>query len=325
MASADLPGRRAHDAAERDDSMTMLPTPGEGCPPPLRSREVAATLEQSATAWSLPESPLGTHGWTWGTGPSLYFLSPIGGCARLFALASWLLREDFRCVLIDWDRPRTGRRLSVQAFIDDIETIANQHDDEQILLYGGDFGALLALQFAAQHPRRVDRALVQGISLQRQLSLAERCLAGWYARSAQTLAQIPYHQRVQTINHQRWFPPLDYDRWNWFLETTGQISVSLVAAQARAWHQADLSQTAANITCPVLFIHTEGMGPATQNQQERLAAQIADAHQTPLHTTGWHPYLTHPHRVAKLIRQFSADATAFDTVDEPEFFPLNHR
>lgn len=303
--------------------MTMLPTPGEGCPPPLRCREVAANLEQTATAWSLDDSALGTHGWTWGTGPAVYFLSPIGGCARLFALATWLLREEFRCVLIDWERPRSGARVSVQTFVDDLVAIADLHQDESLTLFGGDFGALLALQFAAQHPQRVDRVLVQGICMQRRLSLAERVLAGWYARSTKTLSQIPYHQRVQTINHQRWFPPLDFDRWNWFLETTGKIPVSLVAAQARAWHQTDLSQAVKRIACPVLFLHTEGMGPATQNQQELVASRVAEAHQTPLHTTGWHPYLTHPHRVAKLIRQFTADATAFDTADEPEFFPLS--
>ncbi|MBI1348581.1 alpha/beta fold hydrolase [bacterium] len=303
--------------------MTPPETPGEGCPPPLRCRDVAETMERIATPWSLNGSKFGTHGWTWGEGPAVYFLSPIGGCAHLYSLVSWLLREDFRCVLIDWDRPQAQSRWTAQTFVDDLIAIGDLHHDEQIHLYGGEFGGLLSLLWAAHQPRRISRVIVQGLVAQRRLSLAERVLAGWYANSSKTLAEIPYHARVQTINHRRWFPPLDLDRWEWFQETTGQIPVSLVVAQARAWHATHLPPALSQVTCPVLFVNTEGMGPATQRDQAVVASQISDSHSTPLHTTGWHPSLTHPHRVAKLIRQFIADPLAFDHHEEPAFFPLS--
>ena len=277
-----------------------------------------------AEHWSLANSsPLQTHGWTWGQGPTVIFLSPIGGCAALFSLTAYLMKEDFRCVIVEWGCPSYSPRATMQTFLADLKSIIEQQAGEPVLLAGCGFGGVLALEYAARYPHQVSQLVVQAVSIKRQLSVPERWLAWLWQNTTRLLKDVPLRMSVQTTNHRDWFPPLDTDRWAWYLEVTGQIPARLAITQARAWHQLDLRASLPQVTCPVLCVETEGMGPTTQNQQTAVAELLPDAHRTPLHSTGMHPYLTHPHRWAKLIRQFVADPASFDTADEPEFFPLS--
>lgn len=299
------------------------PIPPEGCPPPLRCRHIAAALDSTASAWELDDSPLRTRGWCWGNGPPLYFLNPLGGSARLFALTAWLLREDFRCVLVDWQSPRAGVRADLDLFARDLRSLADSAGDSQIAVFGSSFGGAVALRSASMSPGLIDRLIVQGVSQRRHLSIAERLLAFGTQRSRRTVRELPFSAKVQRINHARWFPPLDPDRWQWFLDLMGEFPVSLLATQALALHDVDLAQDLQRIQCPVLVLDTEGAGPRARHDQAVLRAQLTEGYAASMHTTGLYPYLTHPHRLVKLIRQFLADPAELAAASsEPSSFAL---
>lgn len=299
------------------------PTPSEGCPPPLRCRHIAAALDSTASAWELDDSPLGTRGWCWGSGPPLYFLNPLGGSARLFALTAWLLREDFRCMLVDWPSPRAGVRADLDLFAKDLQLLAESAGDSQIAVFGSSFGGAVALRSASMSPGLVDRLIVQGAAQVRHLSIAERVLAWGALRSRRTVRELPFSAQVLRINHSRWFPPLDPDRWQWFLDLIGEFPVSLLATQALALHNVDLAPDLRRIECPVLVLDTEGAGPRARQDQAALRAHLAQGYAASMHTTGLYPYLTHPHRLVKLIRQFVADPAAMAAASsEPSSFAL---
>jgi pimeloyl-ACP methyl ester carboxylesterase len=280
---------------------TLAPAaPPEGCPPPLRCRQVAENWHAVAEAWTLPGSRFGTHGTQAGSGPALYFLNPFGGCAELFTLLAWLLREQYRCVLMDWQQP-VDRRVRLDDFAADVAAVADHLGDRTFAVYGATFGAAVATQLAVHHPDRVTNLILQGAWERRRLSLGERGLAWWYRRSNKPLSTWPSREEFQAANHRVWFPPLDPDRWAWFLEVTGSIPLALMSAEARAIDRVDLAADYARLACPTLVLATEGAGQRSLAVQERIAAQHPAFRHEYLHSTGQHPYLTHPHRIAKLI------------------------
>jgi pimeloyl-ACP methyl ester carboxylesterase len=306
------------------DTMPGLGPAGAGCPPPLRCRQIAELFEQQASAWDSDGSPVGTHGWCWGAGPPIYLLNAVGVPARLGVLLAWLLREDHRCVLIDWRAPSPRQRLTLDDYAADFVRLLESAEESAVTVLGGSFGGAVALRAAARRPELFGRIVLQGVASRRTLTLMERWLMSGLRRSARTQGTLPGRERIETLNHRRWFPPLDPDRWAWYLETTGAVPAALYAAQSQALHRDELTSELPRIATPVLAIDAEGVGPTLRAAQLRLQQAIPGARTVRMHTTGYHPGLTHPHRLAKVIRQFETDPAWFDAPPtEPEFFPLN--
>lgn len=280
--------------------------PAEGCPPPLRAREVAEAWRAAADAWELPRNGYRLQGTSWGAGPALYFAPPFAGTAQLYVLTAWLLRDSFRCVLIDWTAPghdwRRAPLRDVADFSRDLLATADHLGDRRFAVYGASFGAAVALQAAVLAPERLELLFLQGGFARRPLTWAERAAAWWYRRSRRTLAELRGRVGVQTVNHRRWFPPLDPDRWDFFLEACGAAPLGLQARQALAAARFDLRGGLSGLPTPVRLIATEGAGRIAADLQGELRGLLPQATEDHLHSTGQHPYLTHPHRLVKLMR-----------------------
>jgi pimeloyl-ACP methyl ester carboxylesterase len=293
-------------------AVSTLPSPPEGCPPPLRCRQVAENWHAVAEAWTLPGSRFGTTGTVGGTGTPIYFLNAFGGCAELYTLTAWLLRDYARCVLIDWSSPscatadttvaQKNQRFTLSDFADDIAAVADHLGDQTFAVYGAIVGAAVAARLAARRPERVSHLVLQGAWDRRRLSLGERGLAWWHSRSEKPLSSWSQRELFQTANHQIWFPPQDPDRWAWFLELTGTIPLALMAAEARAIDGVDLTDDLARLACPTRIVATEGAGLRSVAVQQQLATLSPALRYEYLHSTGQHPYLTHPHRMVKLLK-----------------------
>jgi pimeloyl-ACP methyl ester carboxylesterase len=279
-----------------------VPPVGEGCPPPLRCREVWETLQREATPWTLPRKGYSLRGWSYGSGPPLYFLNGFGGAAALFSLMAYLLRDRVRCLLFDVDLPGRAGPISLADFTADLLEAANLHGDGTFGVFGTTFGGTTALHAALTAPDRVDRLILQSVPAQGSLTWAERCLATLCYRSRRPLARFPGRLRVQTFNHRRWFPPLDPDRWQFFLDATGGQPVAWPARQALALRGVDLWAQLRDVRQPTLLVDTEGTGPRLSAAQEKVLRALPNVQEDRLHTTGLHPYLTHPHRLVKLIQ-----------------------
>jgi hypothetical protein len=74
--------------------------------------------------------------------------------------------------------------------------------------------------------------------------------------------------------------------------------------QAALIREVDLRPRLPEIPQPVLLVETEGEGTATRACQQELAAALPNATNETILGTGQYPYLTHPHRLAKILRQF---------------------
>jgi pimeloyl-ACP methyl ester carboxylesterase len=279
---------------------------GEACPPPLVWQEVLNTFHAESEPWELNRGSRLLYGRAWGSGPPLYLLNGFVGTAELYALLAYLLRDSFRCVLFDTtSSPNSrGTQSTIHDYADDMLAVADQQGHSSFGVFAPSIGAAVALQGALQQPGRITGLVLQHGFARRKLSWTERLLARWFRRSGRTLSTLPWRRRVQELNHRRWFPPFDGTRFEFLVESTGKIPLSDLSQKALAIHAVDLEDQLSQIKSPVMLVRTEGQGPLETAGHEVLEKGLPNVHVEWLHSTGLHPYLTHPHRLAKLIKTF---------------------
>lgn len=282
------------------------PPVGEPCPAPLVWQEVRAAYRSESTAWELSNGSHRLVGRTWGQGRPLYLLNGFAATAEMSALMLWLLREEFRCVVFDTFEEGTSRKTkpTMSDFTSDVLAVADHHNDSTLNVFGASFGAAVALQTALELPSRIAGLVLQHGFARRRLSLSERMLAAWCRRSHRTLAQFPWRQRIQELNHRRWFPPFDGTRFEFLVESTGSIPLLDLARKALAVNSFDISSRLGEITCPVLLLRTEGEGGLEARSHAQLEQGLNGSRTEWMHSSGLHPSLTHPHRLVKLLKSF---------------------
>jgi pimeloyl-ACP methyl ester carboxylesterase len=284
------------------------PTEGEPCPTPLAASEVLREFRVESDAWSIEHNGATIRGRTIGRGTPLILLNGIGGTHELYALFAWLLRDEFRCVLFDY--PDDPGRRTVGDFASDLFAVASAQAGDRFAMYATSFGSLVALQAMLRSPERTSRAILQGGFAHRGLSLAERGLVRLGRFLSGNVARLPLRAAVQANNHRPWFPPFDETRWNLFLENTGAVGVQAIARRAAALRDTDLRAALPQIAQRVLLVRSEGEGLVSTRSIDELAAGLPNARSEWMHTSGHLPYLTHPHRLAKLVRDFLSESAS---------------
>lgn len=292
-------------STEHSDSPERIDGAGEPCPAPLVWQEIRENYLRDSIPWEMVRGSHRLTGQTWGTGRPLYFLNNFAGTAELFCLTAWLLKDQYRCVLFDTVEDRRARIApTISDYAADLLAVADQHDDRQFSIYGAAFGAAVGLQAALENPTRVDRLVLQHGFLQRRLSLTERLFASLCLRSPLALEKLPQRRRFQAVNHKPWFPPFDDSRFEFLLQSTGTLPLRELARRALAIHHFNVGPKLQELTCPVMVVRTEGEGRLAAEAQNRMEKQLKNCRVEWMHSAGQHPYLTHPHRVAKLIKSF---------------------
>jgi len=301
---------------ESDPVPMPLDAPGnqsDACPEPLSWREVLRRYRTESRTWEVERGPYTLRGRTWGDGPPLYFLSGIGGSHELLALLIWLLRQQFRCVA--WDYPGTQfstENLPGATAADlsaDLFALADAHGDERFHLYATSFGAFVALEAMLAEQRRIEGAVLQGGFAHRKLAWFERVVSQACRHAPGCMRHLPGRDVIQRQNHRRWFPPFDGSRWEFLVEDTGRIPLSSVANRAAMVHNRDLRPRLGEIRRRVLLLRSEG---EPENFHVELESGLPNAQSQLLHTSGHLPHLTHPHRTAKIVREFLLPEAASD-------------
>ena len=273
-----------------------------------RGRRSWETFAREAEPWFLQRDGYQVTGRIWGSGPPLYFLPGFTGTIDLFALLAYLLRDEFRCVLLDYPGSLDGRvppeTRRLETLTADLFAVADRCGDAQFDLFATSFGSLVGVQAMLEQPGRIGRAVLQGPFAHRRLSTSERLLAAVLRRMPGRLAHLPLRKSIQWQNHRQWFPPFDATRFEFYLENTGRVRLNALGWRADVIRRSDLRPRLPEVTHPILFLQGEGEGAVAEACLEDFA-RIArpDWRIERLHNTGQLPWLTHPHRVAKLVRE----------------------
>lgn len=297
--------------AQSSPSPTAAPQPAEpssGCPSPVPWRQVLEAFRTDADHWTLDRGRYQLEGSTWGDGPPLYFLHGLTANRELFSLLVWLLRDNFRCVMIDLPGSRRGKpmrgRLSAQDIAADLFAAADRHGDDRFQLFASSFSSIIALEALSAGQDRIERAVLQGGFAHLQLSLMERVLINLGLLMPGPLNILIFRRTIQAYNHRRWFPPFDAGRWDFYMQESGGVPMASIARRAAIIRDYDGRPRLGAIQQPVMLIRSEGEGIVSTAAHEELATGLPNAHTEWLHSSGHLPFLTHPHRLANLIRPF---------------------
>ncbi|MEZ5944808.1 MAG: hypothetical protein R3C18_25760 [Planctomycetaceae bacterium] len=276
----------------------------EPCPTPLSWQDIVQQVDAHASRLHFQWDGGQVDGMELGEGPPLVFLPTASSTARMFALTAWLLRDDFRTVLLNPIRNTSYQSTAVEA--QNLGDALRNHLTGPYSLYGCGTGAGLAVQVAAKFPGAVQRLVLQGGGFGVSLAWTERLMlqiGRWFRRPVRN---VPLWLAAQLRNHGPWFPPFDGTRFTFAVQEMGATRCSDVAERLlNASASPDLSVTDA-IKCPTLILQCEGQGKAVNNRCEEFAQSIANASLEGMHTAGMLPFLTHPHRLVKLLRAFLA-------------------
>ncbi len=282
---------------------------GGTCPTPMSWRGVMKKFGEEATTAVVNRDGYSLYCRAWGEGEPLYFLNGFGGTSELFVLTAAVLRDEYRCVFIDEFSSEAGSRLpprtvSVPEAVADLFAVADHFGDDAILLYGATLGGALGLAAMHAQPQRIRRAAFQGGFAARHFSPAERLLIALGQYVPGRLQHVPLRASVQKQNHGLWFPPFDGSRWKFLADNCDSVPLRIIARRAALAQQIDLRSQLDQISQPTLIVQTEGEGRIATACQAELKSRLPNVEEFWIDSTGQVPYLTHPHRLAKLLKPF---------------------
>lgn len=291
-----------------ENSDSPLGTQPEPCPTPLNWKEVVGSVFEDSQPISVPLDGGTLNVDVYGRGPAIYFLGGATGSNRLFALTAYLLRDEYTCVLlnpVEWHkRPQAPLQQVSQGII----RLANSLGHTLLSLYGAGAGCHQALALFEQHPDRIGHLMLQSPALRQPTLYREKCLLWLGQWQKRPVAMLPGWLKIQVQNHERYFPPFDTTRFQFLLDDLGVTSIQQASYRWLAESQADWRSLAPQIRCPKLVIRCEGEGATLARLCEEFTAHVPGCRIEWLHTTGHYPYLTHPHRLVKLLKQFLTEA-----------------
>lgn len=302
-------GGESHCTGDSPGSNPLAGMPSrEGCPPPLQWQQVLAAFREQSTAWHTDTSAGRITGRVWGEGPTLVMLNGLGGSHELFALCVFLLKANCRCVLLDYP---IGRRVTWPRLTDSIAEVVHEFaGSEGCHLFGTSFGSALALETAYRQGPQVRSLSLHAAFAHLPLTVFERAAASVLRWMPGRLQSTPLWRGLQERGHRLWFPPIDPTRWLFYLDNAGQTPVSELARRFGMLSRFDARSQLKQLATPTLLLQVEGEGETQARCRDELAALLPNARTEFLHTTGLLAFLTHPHRLAKLIREFVCPAVA---------------
>jgi len=187
------------------------------------------------------------------------------------------VRYDSRgCGLSD----REVERFSVEAWIEDLEAVADALELEQFPLVGMSQGAAIAIGYAARHPERVSRLVIYGGCARGLLKAAE---LGWGADSSsfrQVFISQLFHDA--SAEQQRAFDEAQR------LTISGENAARFM----KVVFELDVREAAPKVRCPTLVFHAVDDPCFPFEEGRLLASLIPDARLIPLPSKNHLPFET---------------------------------
>lgn len=283
---------------------SVAPETPPSCPPPLAWQDVLSEFRNQSEAFQFTGSDgLTVSGRVLGEGPPLYILNGLAATSEIFCLTVWLLREEFRCVAMDY--PEQATTLSQLA--SSLFTTADGLGDCEFDLFATSFGSAVAMEVLTANPGRIRHAVLQGPVNGIRLSGLERLVTKAALLAPGRMRHIPLFRAALQNNHRLWFPPIDPTRWHFTTLNVGSVAIRTVARRLRMLNGLDWTERLSEIDTPVFVISSEGEAARHRDAAELFADRIPGAKSERIPNCGHVPFVSHPHRLAKLIGPFYRD------------------
>jgi pimeloyl-ACP methyl ester carboxylesterase len=222
----------------------------------------------------------------------------LGPLARLlagsFRVISYQLRGEDDCFAL-------RRRFGLEDLVNDLGEFLDWHRLEKPAVMGVSFGGVLALEFAARFPHRLQSLVVQGAGCRFERGLLQR-VAGV------VLSRIPLPSDNPFVN--QFFNLLFGGRqkpgpmFQFVTRQCWQTDQGIMAHRFHLVEQFDVSQRMERIRVPSLILAGDRDLLVSEGSLQRLRQGISNAKLVRLRRCGHLAFVTHAQRVAEEVKRF---------------------
>lgn len=262
-----LPVASSHGAA---------PPPPAAAPGTTQTIRYARSRDGTAIAWAeTGEGPPLLRGGHWLNHLEHDWKSPVfGPLLKRLGNGRRLIRYDPRGTGMSERRLNGGR---FESFVDDMEAVADAAGLDRFAIYAISQSVPIALAFAARHPERVSRMILNNGLVRGELARGEAGKTEAFTALIRAGWGVPgsgFMQAVATI-----FMPLSTrEELESLVETQLVSATPDVAAELRARiAEIDVTDILDRVACPVLVCHASGDAVQSPEQSKQIAAHVPGA------------------------------------------------
>jgi pimeloyl-ACP methyl ester carboxylesterase len=241
----------------------------------------------------------------WGEGPALVLVPGLAGGYELLGPLARLLASQFRVISYQLrgedDCFALRQRFDLSDLANDLREFLDWHRLECPILMGVSFGGVLALEFAARYPHRMQQLILQGAGARYENGLVPRVAQAVLTRFPLP-ADNPFINQFFNLlfgGKQKPGPLFEFvTRHCW------QTDQSVMAYRLRLLEQYDMGDRLRRIRVPALVLAGERDILVSEESLRTLADGLPRAEVCRLAGCGHLAFITHPQRVAAEVRRF---------------------
>jgi len=242
----------------------------------------------------------------WGDGPPLVLVPGLAGGYELLGPLARLLASRFRVISYQLrgedDCFALRQRFALGDLVTDLGEFLNWHRLESPIVMGVSFGGVLALEYAARCPHRLQKLIVQGAGARYEHGLLPR-VAGAVLSRFPLPSDNPFINQFFNLlfgGKQKPGPLFEF-----VTQQCWQTDQSVMAYRLRLLEQYDLGDRVRRVRVPTLVLTGERDLLVSEGSLRDLETGLHDAEVCRLPGCGHLAFVTHPERVAAQVRRFA--------------------
>jgi pimeloyl-ACP methyl ester carboxylesterase len=240
----------------------------------------------------------------WGEGPPLVLVPGLAGGYELLGLLARKLARHFRVISYQLrgedDCFALRRRFDLADLAHDLAEFIDWHCLERPAVMGVSFGGVVALEFAARYPGRLEALVLQGAGARFQQGLIQR-VAGTVLSRVLLPADNPFiNQFFNLLFGGRQQGPL----FDFVTRQCWQTDQSVMAYRYQLAEQFDMTGRLDRVRVPTLALVGDRDLLVSDESLAELRAGVPDCRLVRLAGAGHLACVTQPERVAEEVRRF---------------------
>jgi pimeloyl-ACP methyl ester carboxylesterase len=241
----------------------------------------------------------------WGEGPPLVLVPGLAGGFELLGPLARLLAHQFRVISYQLrgedDCFALRRRFGLQDLVEDLAEFLAWHGLESPAIFGVSFGGVLAMEFAARFPYRLEHLIIQGAGARFERGLLQR-IAGTVLTRYPLPSDNPFvNQFFNLLFGGRQKPgPL----FQFVTRQCWQTDQSVMAHRFRLVEQFDMEGRLERIRVPTLVLAGDRDLLVSEASLKQLCRGVSQSKLVRLPGCGHLAFVTQPYRVAEEVESF---------------------
>jgi pimeloyl-ACP methyl ester carboxylesterase len=240
----------------------------------------------------------------WGHGRPLVLVPGLAGGFELLGPLARLLAQRYRVISYQLrgedDCFALRRGFGLSDLVDDLREFLDWHGLESPLVFGVSFGGVLALEFAARFPHRLEGLVIQGAGARFERGLLQR-VAGWILNDYPLPHDNPFVNQFFNLlfGGRKRSDPL----FRFVTRQCWQTDQSVMAHRFRLIERFDMHNRLARVRVPTLVLAGDRDLLVSETSLQALCSGVENCRRVNLSGCGHLAFVTQPERLAREVFQ----------------------